>query len=149
MRDIPQVRTAPSKHASRATAWEPTICHHFGKQVSHMEPDSASMTAWICHRAVLSNWNDNLLEDSRLYPLMRKRMVPLHRTEPFTNVGVGGLVDQTEFEETSPTQHTQVQKGPGTANLTFPASALCVLVPLCETTQFEQRENNPCNPCNP
>jgi hypothetical protein len=89
MRDFSHVRTAPSKHASRATSWESSTRHHLGKQVYHMEPDSASMTAWICHRAVLLNWNDNLLEVSRLYALMRKRTVPPHRTEPFIKVGAG------------------------------------------------------------
>jgi hypothetical protein len=50
----------------------------------------------------------NQLEVSRLYALMRKRLVPSHRTEPFIEVGKGGGVDQTEFEETSPTKYTQV-----------------------------------------
>ncbi len=36
------VRTPPSFHAARATAWESYSCLHLGKQVSHMEPASAS-----------------------------------------------------------------------------------------------------------
>jgi hypothetical protein len=36
------VRTLPSYHASRATAWESFESLHLGKQVSHMEPASAS-----------------------------------------------------------------------------------------------------------
>jgi len=45
---------------------------------------------------------------------------PPHReTKPFFEVSEGGRGDQTEFEETSLTQHTQVQKEPGTANVQY------------------------------
>ena len=36
------VRTPLSFHAARATAWESYTSLHLGKQVSHMEPASAS-----------------------------------------------------------------------------------------------------------
>ena len=36
------IRTPPFCHAARATAWEYCDSLHFGKQVSHMEPASAS-----------------------------------------------------------------------------------------------------------
>ena len=38
-------RTSPSYHAARATAWESYTSLHLGKQVSHMEPASASQDA--------------------------------------------------------------------------------------------------------
>jgi len=47
MREFPRLRRLPSKNAARSTAWESYACHHFGKQVSHIESDSTSMTAWI------------------------------------------------------------------------------------------------------
>jgi hypothetical protein len=65
------VRTPPSKHASRATSWESSGCHHFGKQVSHMEPDSASMTAWSWMRVSPQDLRVNQLEVSIL-------IVPTH-----------------------------------------------------------------------
>jgi hypothetical protein len=42
MRDSLWLCSPPSKHASRATAWESYTRLHLGKHVCHMEPGSAS-----------------------------------------------------------------------------------------------------------
>ena len=57
-------RKPPSKHASRATALESYARLHLVKRVSHMEPDSASMTAWIRNGMTLQGLDSNRLEVS-------------------------------------------------------------------------------------
>ncbi len=46
------------------TLWESYICHHLGKQVSHMEPGSALMMAWLGKWMSLQGLDHNQLEVS-------------------------------------------------------------------------------------